>query len=143
MIKMAISDKNTEPIKKTKIQKSNGEYLIKDNIKSVATTLIVDCWLPKDNDFKALLSESMILAADAAGMRNYEVSVEGDDKSSISIVCSIEEHIILHVDFKSRFATIDVLSRSGSMPHWALRILLDVLQPDLMTLTEHRRGVQH
>lgn len=140
---MAIRDKHTEPIVRNKHITEKNDYIFKDNIKSIATTLIVDCWLPVGSEAKQILANTMSHAAEAAGMRQFETSLEGDDKIFVGVVRSIDEHIIVHIDFKSRFATIDVLSRGGSMPHWALRVLLDVLQPDLMTLTEHRRGVSY
>lgn len=140
---MAIRDKNTEPILKSKRKSEREDYVFKDNVKSIATTLVVDCWLPKLQSTQKDIKDAMVHAAEASGMREFETSLEGDERAFVGVVRSFNEHIVLHIDFKSRFATIDVLSRGGSMPHWALRVLLDVLQPDLMTLTEHRRGVRH
>lgn len=140
---MAIRNNHTEPISTNKRITNKSDHIFKDNIKSIATTLIVDCWLPRGNEAKQILGDTLSLAAEAAGMHQFETSLEGDDKNFVGVVRSIDEHIIVHIDLKARFATIDVLSRGGSMPHWALRVLLDVLQPDLMTLTEHRRGVSH
>lgn len=139
---MVARNQFTEPIIGVKTNDGKKEYYFKDNIKSVATTLIVDCWLPKGILAEETLTKVMGDAAEAAGFTNFKASFDGDSKYFVGVVRSLHEHIILHVDFRKRFATIDVLSRGGSMPQWAIRVILDLLQPDVLTVTEHRRGVQ-
>jgi S-adenosylmethionine decarboxylase len=107
------------------------------------THLILDMWDASNLSDAEVVEAALRQAAEDAGatLLNVDLHCFTPNGGITGIAVLAESHISIHTWPERSYAAVDVFMCGDAKPYKAIDILREALEPKLMTLSEHRRGI--
>ena len=120
-----------------------GALRIADGFRYAGTHLLVDCWGAKALDDVTAMELAFRDAVEASGATllglRFHRFAPGGGFSGVALLA--ESHISIHTWPEHGFAAADVFMCGDAWPYRAVRVLMDAMTPETVTVAEHRRGI--
>lgn len=141
-----IEFENSEPLRAKGLMPSfdAGALIGRDGFRFAGTHLLLDFWNARWLDDVGGMEEafrSAVEASDATLLNlHFHRFAAGGGLSGLALLA--ESHISIHTWPEHSFAAADIFMCGGAHPYKAARVLKDALQPEFISISEHRRGVR-
>lgn len=121
-----------------------GAPIVRDGFRFAGTHLLLDLWNARWLDDVGGMEEAFRSAVEASGASllnlHFHRFALGGGLSGLALLA--ESHISIHTWPEHSFAAADIFMCGGAHPYKAARVLRDALQPEFISISEHRRGVR-
>jgi S-adenosylmethionine decarboxylase len=118
-------------------------FIERDGMRFAGTHLIADLWSASNLDSLDTVDRALRRASEAAGatLLNVDLHRFSPNGGITGVAVLAESHISIHTWPERAYAAVDVFMCGGAQPHKAIAILRCAFSPEMMTISEHRRGV--
>lgn len=122
---------------------TNDHIVVRDGMYFAGTHLILDMWEAINLSDAEVVEAALRQAADEAGatLLNVDLHCFTPNGGITGVAVLAESHISIHTWPERAYAAVDVFMCGEAKPYKAIDILREALEPKLMTLSEHRRGM--
>lgn len=121
-----------------------GAMIARDGFRFAGTHLLLDLWNARWLDDVGGMEEAFRSAVEASGATllnlHFHRFAAGGGLSGLALLA--ESHISIHTWPEHSFAAADIFMCGDAHPYKAARVLRDALQPEFISISEHRRGVR-
>jgi S-adenosylmethionine decarboxylase len=118
-------------------------FVRRDGMRFAGTHLILDLWQARDLTNVEVIEAALRRAAEEAGATVLSVDLHSFTPNAgvTGVAILAESHISIHTWPEHAYAAIDIFMCGRAEPHKAIGILRDSFEPQLLTISEHRRGL--
>lgn len=121
-----------------------GAPVVRDGFRFAGTHLLLDLWNARSLDDVEATERAFRSAAAAAGATllnlHFHRFTPGGGLTGLALLA--ESHISIHTWPEHSFAAVDIFMCGGAQPYLAAQVLRDALQPEFISISEHRRGIR-
>lgn len=122
---------------------ANDHFVNRNGMRFAGTHLIIDMWGASNLSDAGIVEAVLRQAAEDAGatLLNIDLHCFTPNGGITGVAVLAESHISIHTWPERSYAAVDVFMCGDAEPYKAIDILREALEPRLLTLSEHRRGV--
>ncbi len=120
-----------------------GHFVERDGMHFAGTHLILDLWQACSLDDVEVVRAALRNAADAAGatLLNIDLHCFTPNGGITGVAVLAESHISIHTWPECAYAAVDVFMCGDAEPHKAIDVLRRAFRPEMLTVSEHKRGM--
>jgi S-adenosylmethionine decarboxylase len=118
-------------------------FVERDGVCFAGTHLIIDLWKASQLDNIEVVESALRAVVVAAGATLLKLDLHRFSPSGgiTGVAVLAESHISIHTWPERAYAAIDVFMCGDAEPHRAINVLRHAFGPQMLTVSEHRRGV--
>jgi S-adenosylmethionine decarboxylase len=123
---------------------SETHYAERDGLKFAGTHLLIDAWDASNLDRMGVIEQMMREMVREVGATLLRLDLHHfEPNGGISGVAVLaESHISIHTWPETGYAALDIFVCGNCEPHKAIPVIKRALQPDRVTVSEHKRGLE-
>jgi S-adenosylmethionine decarboxylase len=128
----------------TNSQAETPDHLVeRDGLRFAGTHLIIDLWHASHLDTIEVVEMALRESVAAAGATLLKLDLHhfAPNGGITGVAVLAESHISIHTWPELAYAAVDVFMCGGADPHKAIEVLKRSFIPQMLTVSEHRRGV--
>jgi S-adenosylmethionine decarboxylase len=120
-----------------------GHVIEPGGLSFVGTHVVLDMWQASFLDDAAVVQRTLRKAAAAAGATLLEIALQtvqpGGGITGVAVFAG--SHIAVHTWPERSYAAVDIFMCGAAEPHEAVAVIRQAFSPEVVTISQHKRGV--